>query len=127
MSTNSKGRQMKMYFVFLIYVLLSAGALTLIKTGANYASAISIESGVLNLRMGLFMLIGLALYIVSFLLSLSLISSFQLSYYYPISAGAIYVVVAMFAAIFLKERMSVAQYVGMGLILAGIVIMNLKK
>lgn len=127
MVTNRKAGQIKMYFVFVIYVLLSAGALTLIKIGAHSASVLAIDGGVLNLRIGLWMIIGLVLYIVSFLLSLSLISSFNLNYYYPISAGAIYLVVAVFAAVFLKEQMSLAQYAGMGLILAGVILMNLKK
>lgn len=127
MQTRDRGAKMKMYIIFAVYILLSAGALTLIKLGANSASQLSIDGGVFSMKIGLMMLVGLVLYIVSFLLSLSLISSFNLSYYYPLSAGAIYVVVALFARVFLRERMSAAQYVGMALILAGIVLMNLKK
>ena len=127
MQTRDRGAKMKMYIIFAVYILLSAGALTLIKLGANSASQLSIDGGVFSMKIGLMMLVGLVLYIVSFLLSLSLISSFNLSYYYPLSAGAIYVVVALFASVFLRERMSAAQYVGMALILAGIVLMNLKK
>lgn len=127
MQTLDRGAEMKMYIIFAVYILLSAGALTLIKLGANNASQLSVDGGVFSMKIGLMMLVGLVLYIVSFLLSLSLISSFNLSYYYPLSAGAIYVVVALFASVFLKEKMSGAQYAGMALILAGIVLMNLNK
>ena len=127
MQTLDRGAKMKMYIVFAVYILLSAGALTLIKLGANNASQLSVDGGVFSMKIGLMMLVGLVLYIVSFLLSLSLISSFNLSYYYPLSAGAIYVVVALFASMFLKEKMSGAQYAGMAMILAVIVLMNLKK
>ena len=51
----------------------------------------------------------------------------NLSLFYPLSAGLIYIAVCVLSFLVLKEKISVQQLIGMVVILAGIVIMNLGK
>ena len=51
----------------------------------------------------------------------------NLSLFYPLSAGLIYIAVCVASYLVLKEKISVQQLIGMVVILAGIVIMNLGK
>ena len=54
-------------------------------------------------------------------------SRFNLNYVYPISAGLIYIAIIALSVLLLKEKVTSTQIVGMIAILAGIIIMNIKK
>jgi len=51
----------------------------------------------------------------------------NLSLFYPLSAGLIYIAVCVASYLVLKEKISVQQLIGMVVILAGIVIMNIGR
>lgn len=51
----------------------------------------------------------------------------QLSVFYPISAGMIYVMVCILSRVILHEEMTIKQIIGMCVILVGIIIMNIHK
>ena len=73
------------------------------------------------------MIIGMVVYIVSFLLSLAVMKKMNLSVFYPISAGLIFILTCILSVVLLKEKVAVNQFIGMGIILIGIVVMNIKK
>ena len=111
----------------LIYVCLSATALTLIKTGLGTDSTLLLNKGGFNLSLSWTLVLGVILYVVSFLLSMIVMKGMNLSLFYPLSAGLIYVVVCILSFLVLKEKPSMYQLIGMTAILAGIIIMNLGK
>lgn len=111
----------------LIYVCLSAIGLTLIKIGLNNDSTLVINKSGFMLRFNWLLVLGMCLYILSFLTSLLVMKGMNLNIYYPLSAGMIYIVVCVLSVIVLKEKITVTQLIGMTLILAGIIIMNLGK
>lgn len=118
---------MVMYVWIGIYVLCSAFALTLIKMGGNRAASLTLSDGIVDMRLGTLMIVGFVLYVVSFLISMAILPRFDLSFFYPVSAGLIYIFVCLFAFFFLKENFSSTKLIGLSLILAGIVVMNLKS
>ena len=73
------------------------------------------------------LVLGACLYIISFLLSMVVMKGMNLSLFYPLSAGLIYVVVCILSIVLLKEKPSVNQLIGMTVILAGIIVMNIGK
>ena len=115
------------YIGLIIYVFLSATGLTLIKMGLNNNSTMIVESKGLSLTFSWLLIIGMCLYILSFLSSLFVMKGMNLSIYYPLSAGLIYILVCLLSIFELKEQVSSTQLIGMGIILVGIVMMNIKS
>ena len=66
---------------------------------------------------------GVAVMAVNFFLWVGLLSKFDLSYLYPFD-GLKGVVMMFAASIFLKEKMTLSLWVGVGLICAGIVLVS---
>lgn len=111
----------------LIYVCLSATGLTLIKIGLNRNSSLLLESSGFSLQFSWILVIGMCLYVASFLTSMLVMKGMDLSLYYPLSAGLIYIVVCILSVVVLKEKIAISQLVGMVIIFAGIIVMNLGK
>ena len=111
----------------IIYVCLSATALTLIKLGLGKDSTLLLNKGGFSLSLSWMLMLGACLYVVSFCLSMVVMKGMNLSLFYPLSAGLIYIAVCVLSFLVLKEKITTTQLIGMIVILAGIVIMNLKK
>lgn len=113
--------------LLIIYVACSSLGLVLLKVGLNNGTLITLHSTFLELKLHTFLMTGAVLYILSFLLNMIVMSRFNLSYVYPISAGLIYIAILVFSLLILKEQMSLMQVMGTIFILIGIIIMNIKK
>lgn len=111
----------------IIYVCFSAGGLILLKLGTARGFEIGLGNGVFSLKINGTLLFGMVLYILSFITSLIVMKSMNLSVFYPVSAGLMYVVIGIASYFIMKETITIRQLVGMGLILLGIIIMNIKK
>ena len=111
----------------IIYVCLSATALTLIKLGLGKDSTLLLNKGGFSLSLSWMLVLGACLYVVSFCLSMVVMKGMNLSLFYPLSAGLIYIAVCVLSFLVLKEKITTTQLIGMAVILAGIVIMNLRK
>lgn len=113
--------------VFIIYLLCSATGLLLIKSGGEHLSLGIQKEGILFFNIHYKMLLGAFFYVCSFLIFMFILPRFDLSYIYPLSAGIINVVVIVAGVIFLHERPSIQQIIGMVCILAGVFVINYKK
>ena len=111
----------------IIYVCLSATGLTLIKLGLGKDSTLLLSKGGFNLNLSWTLVLGACLYVVSFLTSMVVMKGMNLSVFYPLSAGLIYIAVCILSFLLLREKITTTQLIGMAVILAGIVIMNLNK
>ena len=111
----------------IIYVCMSATGLTLIKIGTTKESTLLINTAGFDLKLSWVLVIGLCIYVFSFLMSIVVMKRMNLSVFYPLSAGLIYVLVSLAGFLVLKESFTSYQLIGMGIILAGIVVMNLGK
>ena len=111
----------------IIYVCLSATALTLIKLGLGKDSTLLLNKGGFSLSLSWMLVLGACLYVVSFLTSMVVMKGMNLSVFYPLSAGMIYIAVCVLSFLLLKEKITTTQLIGMAVILAGIVFMNLIK
>lgn len=114
-------------FLLLCYIACSAFGLILLKMGLNHGTALTLSAAVIEVKMHLLLIAGALLYVISFLLNLVVMSRFNLNYVYPISAGLIYTAIIALSVLLLKEKVTSTQIVGMIAILAGIIIMNIKK
>lgn len=123
---NTKGLKKNMIGL-LIYIGLSAAGLTLIKIGLNKNSSIIISKSGFSLSFSWILILGMCIYILSFLTSIIVMKNMNLNVYYPLSAGLIYIVVCILSIIVLKEQLTWNQLVGMVIIFAGIIFMNIGR
>lgn len=121
-----KGQKSKMLGL-LIYVCLSSVGLTLIKIGTGRNFTLRFSKSYIGLEVNYVLLLGMLIYIVSFLTSMMVMKTMNLSIFYPLSAGMIYIIVCLLGFFVLKEKITINQLIGMGIILIGIVIINFKK
>ena len=111
----------------LLYVCMSATGLTLIKIGTTKESTLLLDTTGFDLKLSWILVIGLCIYVLSFLMSVMVMKRMNLTIFYPLSAGLIYILVSLAGFLMLKESFTYQQIIGMGIILAGIVVMNLGK
>lgn len=117
----------KQMILLVLYVLSSGGGLTLLKMGVNRGIGIRMKGGMFRIDFNYILIVGMILYILSFMLSLLAMSQMNLNYFYPVSAGLIYVFVCVLGTVLFKETITLKEKVGMFVIMAGIIIMNLSK
>lgn len=110
-----------------IYVIMSSLGLTLIKIGTANDFSLKLDRVGVQFQINYVLVAGMCIYIISFLLSMMVMKKMNLSVFYPISAGLIYILICLLSIFVLKEKVSVNQMIGMGIILVGIVVMNFKK
>ncbi len=126
MRDRKKGLGSEMIGV-LIYVCISALGLTLIKVGLGRNSTLVFDKAGFSMKFSWLLILGMCLYVLSFLLSLIVMKGMNLSLYYPLTAGLIYIIVCMFSVLILKEKIVPVQLIGMAIIFAGIIVMNIGK
>lgn len=111
----------------LLYVCMSAAGLTMIKIGTSKESTLLLDSAGFNLKLSWILVIGLCVYVLSFLLSIMVMKRMNLTIFYPVSAGLIYILVSLSGFLILKEAITIQQLIGMAIILSGIIVMNLGR
>ncbi|HVQ45027.1 MAG TPA: hypothetical protein VMT30_08805 [Candidatus Saccharimonadia bacterium] len=113
--------------ILVLYVLSTSLGLVVLKLGTTGGLPISLAENKLQFHFNIYSLSGLALYAVSFVLYLYLISKNDLGYIIPLATGLVYVVIFFASFVVLKEAFSATKILAIGLILMGVIILNVKK
>ena len=112
--------------MIILYLIFTVSGLILMKKGGN-AGKITVGSGELGFSISWISLLGFICYIISFLLFTRIIMMFEnVSYISPICNGIAQACIVIASIIFLKEKFSGATIGGAALIIAGVIVMNLK-
>lgn len=113
--------------LIIIYIILTSAGLILMKKGGN-AGKITMGSGEFAFSISWISALGFVCYILSFLLFTRIIMMFEnVSYISPICNGIAQTCIVIASIIFLKEQFSMYTVGGALLVIAGVVIMNIKK
>lgn len=110
-----------------LYALFSATGLVLLKLGTKRDFNISFDRHAFSFQVNYMLVMGLLFYIASFFLSLSIMKKTNLSIFYSVSVGFVYICVCLMSYFVLKENITIIQLMGMCLILIGVVMMNAHK
>lgn len=110
--------------LFVLYVFLSAGGLVLFKLGSSDLH-VAVTASLLSFQLSWKMLLGIACYGCSFLLWLFLVSKMNLSFAMPLSVGLVNILVLLGSLFILKEPVTVSQWIGVGVIVIGLAIINM--
>lgn len=116
---------MKRGFLVVIYIIFTIVGLVLMKLGGN-TGTFGINGTDFNFSISFISLFGFISYILSFLLFTNIVVKFDLSYIMPITSGLIQVLTLISGFLVFNEQISVRGIIGAGLVISGIVIMNLK-
>ena len=109
----------------IIYAIVSVTGLTLVKLGSSTPLSVSLQQSGFSFGVG--WVLGLILYILSFLIYMTLIAKNNLTYITPVSSAVVYILTMVVALCIFKEQVTPVQWIGWCLILVGVVLMNVKK
>ena len=117
-----------MQFVsIIIYAIVSVSGLTLVKLGSENPLTLEIAKNYFSMNAGWVTILGLLLYVVSFLMYMKLVAQNSLTYLMPVSQGVVYLLTLLVSLYVLHEKMAMHQWMGCLLILSGLILMNIKK
>ncbi|HBM15196.1 MAG TPA: hypothetical protein DD381_02455 [Lentisphaeria bacterium] len=97
----------------------------LLKLGANDL-LISISGKSVTVKFSLILVLGFIFYLISFFTWVYILKTNTLTFILPILIGALYILIILGSFFFLKETISFYQWIGIGIVLIGIVLMNIK-
>lgn len=116
---------MQNFLIVGIYLIFTVLGLVFMKMGGD-TFLLEFTNHKINLEIGLWSLLGMAFYMISFLLWVTILPRFNLSYIMPIAIGIVQVLTLAAALLIFHEKITVFNLLGVGLVVAGVVIMNLK-
>lgn len=108
------------YLLFIIYVIASSSGLVLFKLGTTGTGL-----NILGFTITLKMLIGIFCYGFSFLLWLYIVSRVNLTIAMPLSVALVNTLVVVESCVFLKEKITLQQGIGIFIIIFGVMIMTM--
>ena len=109
-----------MYLLFAIYVLLSSSGLVLFKIG-TFGTGFSLFGFNITIKM----IVGIFFYGISFLLWMYIVSKINLTIAMPFSVALVNTLVVVESCLFLKEKISVMQGLGIFIIIFGVIMITI--
>lgn len=114
--------------LILLYVAAASLGLIFVKLGTEHAALpLRFVEGKLYLSFNGFVFAGIFLYGVSFLVYMYLLSRFDLGYIIPLTTALVYTVILCASFFVFHEAFTFIKIVGVTLILAGVILLNLNK
>lgn len=109
----------------IIYLIFTTGGIIFMKSGGNSIS-LKIGSSV-DFKIGIITLIGFVLYIFSFILWQKLLTTFDLSYIVPITAGIMQVLILIIGHYIFREVVNIRGIFGTIFIIIGIILITIGR
>lgn len=110
-----------------LYVLATSLALVVLKLGTKGGLPISYVNNKLVFNVNLQTVAGIVLYGISFATYVYLISKNDLGYIIPLAAAFVYILIFIASYFVFDEVFTATKIVGIALIIAGLIFLNLKK
>jgi multidrug transporter EmrE-like cation transporter len=110
-----------------IYLVLTVSGLTLVKLGSDGSPLLSKSGDKLVWNVGPVVFLGLIAYGMSFLLFMWLVSQYQLSILIPLTTALVQLMIFVIAVTIFKEQLTLIKIVALALIVAGVVILQIKS
>jgi len=110
-----------------IYALATSAALVFLKLGSSQGSPIQIVDGKINFNLSFYIISGIVLYGLSFIVYIYLISRYDLGYIIPLVTALVYVLVFIASFVIFKESFGVFKIIAISMIIFGAVLLNINK
>ena len=114
------------YFCLLASIIATSFGHIAVKSGLNQAEALNIKNTIFNYssKPTIYIVSGFCLIIFGFFLWILVLRYFKISYAYSMTSIS-YLVVPLIAYLHLGEQLSIIQWIGIGFIFIGVIVMNL--
>ena len=109
--------------MFVLYVIFSSMGIILFKLGSSNIS-FEVTKEFFGFHLTYTSLLGLLFYIVSFLLWMIIISKNEVSFIVPIGLAATNIFITIASVMILGETISTSSILGIGLIILGVILLN---
>lgn len=113
--------------IVLIYGLMSVSGLTCFKLGSQQALSMGLSKTAFSLEISWLSVLGMVLYVGSFLIYLGMVSRNQMGYVMPVTTAVVHILTFAVSIFVFKEVYTLPQVVGIVMIFGGVILMNLKK
>jgi drug/metabolite transporter (DMT)-like permease len=113
--------------ILAIYAATSSLALIFLKLGSKTGAPVSYIDHRLVFNLGFYVISGVFLYGVSFIIYTYLISKYDLGYIIPVATALVYILIFIASFIIFKESFTVAKIAGISMILIGAILLNINK
>lgn len=113
--------------IITLYVLATSLALIFLKLGSASGAPFSFVNSRLHFNLGWYSSAGLILYVASFLFYTYLISKYDLGYILPLVTAFVYIAIFVASYFIFQEVFTATKVLGIILILAGLVFLNIKS
>lgn len=118
---------MSNWVYLILYIIFSVSGSTLIKFGSSQNVKAIFTIPFIDMNISLTTFVGFTAYGLSFIFYTILLGKFDLSFISPLTVGIVYVLLMITAFIFFKESITITKILGSTMILAGIILMLIKK
>lgn len=109
-----------------IYATLTVSGLICYKYGTNIAFNATMKNANFSLNINIIAIIGLFLYLLSFLLYMIVLPKFNLTDLMPIISAITSIAIYLLSIMFLKEEITIQKALGIVIIIIGVFIMSFK-
>lgn len=110
----------------IVYLIFTVSGLIFMKLGAGNTN-IYYNKLILNFSLNIYLIVGLILYILSFIMWIILLKKYELSYIVPITTSLSYIAVLISGVLIFKEKITVLNGVAVGIIFVGVLLLNWSK
>lgn len=113
--------------ILALYVLVASAGLVFVKLGTSSSLPIRIEASKLHFNLNAYVVTGILMYGISFILYIYLLSKNDLGYIIPITTALVYTIIFVASYFIFHEVFTIAKIAGIGLILAGVILLTIGK
>lgn len=112
------------YLLPMLYVVCTVAGLILYKYGSSKGFEAIFANGNISLKMNVISIIGLALYLISFLLYILILPKYDITVILPIVSTATGILIFTSSIVFLGETSNMIKWIGFIIMTIGVVIVN---
>ena len=113
--------------ILVLYILTTVTALVVLKLGTSTGLPVTYIDSKLQFNINFYTVAGILLYGLSFVTYVYLISKNELGYIIPLAAAFVYILIFLASAVVFKEVFTLTKIIGIVLIIAGLIFLNLKR
>lgn len=113
--------------IIALYVVITSLGLIVLKLGTNSGSPVSFTNHKLALNINPYIISGILLYGVSFVLYIYLISRYDLGYIIPLAAAFVYILIFVASYFVFHEVFTPLKIMAIAFIVLGLVLLNSGK
>lgn len=113
--------------ILALYILTTSLALVVLKLGTDAGLPVAYLNNKFQFNINVYIIAGIFLYGLSFITYIYLISKNDLGYIIPLAAAFVYIIIFVASYFVFHEVFTVAKIIGICLILAGLIFLNMKS